>query len=379
MQFNYFGNTGLKVSSMASGKDSAKLTGLADKTFFSIQVSAFALGGWLTYGGTVKGDPVKVVFFPAVDAQDIMKAAFEGGINTFDTAEVYANGQCEIEMGRVIKELGWKREEIVLISKIFFGTGQKHPNQNGLSRKHLIEGTRASLKRLNVEYLDIVFAHRHDPATPMEEIVRGFNFLIDQGLAFYWGTSEWSAAQIEEAHAVARRLNLIAPVAEQCHYSMLHREKFEVEYKPLFEREGYGTTVWSPLESGLLTGKYDEGVSGPRSKRPWSENRTFLLTTSQTTVKELKTPAGEAKLAKIRKLKSVADDLGCTRATLALAWAAKNPHVSTVILGASKPEQVTENLKALEILPKLTKEVLEKIEKILDNTPAQPNTFGRTR
>ncbi|KDE04458.1 voltage-gated potassium channel subunit beta [Microbotryum lychnidis-dioicae p1A1 Lamole] len=337
MQFNYFGNTGLKVS-------------------------AFALGGWLTYGGTVKGDPVK----------DIMKAAFEGGINTFDTAEVYANGQCEIEMGRVIKELGWKREEIVLISKIFFGTGQKHPNQNGLSRKHLIEGTRASLKRLNVEYLDIVFAHRHDPATPMEEIVRGFNFLIDQGLAFYWGTSEWSAAQIEEAHAVARRLNLIAPVAEQCHYSMLHREKFEVEYKPLFEREGYGTTVWSPLESGLLTGKYDEGI--PDDSR-FNTNSEFF----QTTVKELKTPAGEAKLAKIRKLKSVADDLGCTRATLALAWAAKNPHVSTVILGASKPEQVTENLKALEILPKLTKEVLEKIEKILDNTPAQPNTFGRTR
>ncbi|KAK4705334.1 hypothetical protein P7C70_g876, partial [Phenoliferia sp. Uapishka_3] len=325
-----------------------------------LKVSAFSYGGWLTVGGTVKGDPVK----------DIMKTAFDAGINTFDTAEVYSNGQCEIEMGRVIKELGWNRREIVVITKIFFGTGRKDPNQKGLSRKHLKEGMDDCLERLQLDYVDVVFAHRHDASTPMDEIVRGFNAIIDKGQAFYWGTSEWTSAQIEEAIGIANRLGLVAPSCEQPHYSMLHRENFEVGLGDLFKRVNYGTTIWSPLESGLLTGKYNNGI--PKDSR-FTSNADFF----GDTIKALETPAGKAKLEKIRKLGDLAKRLDCEIACLALAWAAVNPNVSTILLGASRPEQVTQNLGALDVIPKLTPEVLAEIETILDNKPKGLATYGR--
>ena len=292
---------------------------------------------------------------------------------TFDTAETYANGSSEVEMGRALKELAWPRDEYVLTTKVFFGTGRKEPNTRGLSRKHIVEGLKSSLARLQTPYVDVVFAHRPDPATPMLEIVEAFTQTIrNLNLAYYWGTSEWSAAQITEAIALAERHNLIAPVVEQPQYNAFHRERFEVEYAPLFEQHGYGTTIWSPLASGLLTGKYNDGI--PKDSR-FATNKAFF----EGTVNELQTEQGKAKLEKVRKLTKIAERLGGTATHLSLAWAAKNPNVSTVILGATKIEQVVDNLKALDLIDKLTPEILEEIEAVLDNKPKGVNTWGRDR
>ncbi|PWN46312.1 putative potassium channel beta subunit protein [Ceraceosorus guamensis] len=329
-----------------------------------LRVSKFSLGGWLTYGGTV--DTAKT--------KEILKVAFENGISTFDTAEVYSGGECEIAMGQAVKELGWRRSDVVLITKIFFGTGSKDPNGRGLSRKHLVEGTDASLERAGLKYWDVIMAHRPDVSVPMHEIVRGFNHLIDTGRCFYWGTSEWTAQQIEEAHGVADKLGLIPPVADQAKYSALHREKIEKEYAPLYKKYGYGLTTWSPLESGLLTGKYNDIAQGkiPDGSRYQTKADTFT-----DTIAKLKTPEGQAKIEKVKGLTKIAESLGTSVAILSLAWAASNPNVSTVILGASKTEQVLENLKALDILPKLTPEVHEQIEKVLANKPEPDATYGR--
>ncbi|KAK3309433.1 NADP-dependent oxidoreductase domain-containing protein [Chaetomium strumarium] len=338
MKFRYLGNTGL-------------------------QVSLFSLGGWLTYGGTQKGDIVK----------QCLQTAWEHGIQTFDTAETYANGASEVEMGRALKELGWPRDEYVLTTKIFFGTGRKEPNTRGLSRKHIVEGLKASLARLQTPYVDVVFAHRPDPATPMLEVVEAFTQVIrNLNLAYYWGTSEWSAAQITEAIGLAEKHNLIAPVVEQPQYNAFHRERFEVEYAPLFRQHGYGTTIWSPLASGLLTGKYNNGI--PEDSR-LATNKGFF----EGTIKELQSEKGQAKIEKVRKLTAIAERLGYNASQLALAWAAKNPNVSTVILGATKVEQIKDNIKALELYDKLTPEIMEEIEGVLENKPQGVNTFGRNR
>ncbi|GJE89546.1 aldo/keto reductase [Phanerochaete sordida] len=325
-----------------------------------LRVPVFSLGGWLTYGQTVKGDPVK----------EIMKIAFENGINMFDTAEGYAAGNSEIEMGRVIRELNLRRSDLIITTKIYFGT-RTGPNDKGLSRKHIIEGTKASLERLGLDYVDVIFAHRPDSTVPMEEVVRAFNWVIEKGWAFYWATSEWSALEIEEAHHVATRLNLIPPIAEQCQHHMLHRERPEKEYAPLYKRYDLGTTVWSALASGLLTGKYNDGV--PADSR-FATHKDFFKDTLDSLTKE----EGLRKLEKVKALTALAEkELGCTTSQLALAWVAKFPTTSTVILGATKPEQLLENIKALEVLPKLTPEVLQKIESILDNKPAPVSTWGR--
>ncbi|KAI5454237.1 hypothetical protein NCC49_004298 [Naganishia albida] len=326
-----------------------------------LRVPVFSLGGWLTLGGTQKGDVVK----------EIMQLAFDNGINMFDSAEGYAEGNSEVEMGRVIKECGWQRSDLIITTKIFFGTGRKDFNSRGLSRKHLIEGLNHSLARLEMEYVDVVFAHRPDDTVPMEEIVRAFDWLINAGKAFYWGTSEWSAQQLQEAHEVAAKHNLIPPTAEQPHYSMMHRERFEVEYHPLFRKYKMGTTTWSPLDSGMLTGKYNEGI--PEDSR-YATNKEFFAET----VKKLKSPEGQAKIEQVKRLTDLAEkSLGCSMTHLALAWVIKNENVSTCILGASKPEQIVDNLKALDVLPKLTPDVMQMIEDILDNKPSHPPTFGR--
>ncbi|KEY68272.1 hypothetical protein S7711_07026 [Stachybotrys chartarum IBT 7711] len=328
-----------------------------------LKVSVFSLGGWLTYGGTQKGSIVK----------DILQTAWNHGIQTFDTAEAYANGACEVEMGQALKELDWPRDEYVLITKIFFGTGRKEPNTRGLSRKHIVEGLKASLARLQTPYVDVVFAHRPDHATPMKEIVEGFTQVIrDLNLAYYWGTSEWSAAQITEATQIAERYNLIAPVVEQPQYNAFHRERFEVEYAPLFNQFNYGTTIWSPLASGLLTGKYNDGV--PEDSR-FATNKDFF----ENTIKELQSEQGKAKIEKVKKLTAIAERLGAKVTHLALAWAASNKNVSTVILGATKIEQIEDNIKAIALLDKLTPEILEEIEGVLDNKPKPTPTFGRDR
>ncbi|KZP04436.1 voltage-gated potassium channel beta-2 subunit [Athelia psychrophila] len=326
-----------------------------------LRVPVFSLGGWLTIGGTVIGDPVK----------DIIKTAFDNGINMFDVAESYAEGKSESELGRVIKELGLRRTDLVITTKLFWGT-RKGPNDAGLSRKHIVEGTKESLQRLQMDYVDVIFAHRSDKDVPMEEVVRAFNFVIDQGWAFYWGTSEWSAREIEEAHHVATRLGLIGPIAEQCQHNMLNRERPEKEYAPIYKKYQTSTTVFSALSSGLLTGKYNDGI--PEGTR-YANHASFF----KSTIKSLSEQDGKDKIRKVQELTKYAasPEIGCTMTHLALAWVAINPNTSTVILGASNPEQVLDNLKALDVIPKLTPEVLAKIDKILGNKPEALQTYGR--
>ncbi|KAJ3293845.1 hypothetical protein HDU79_011874 [Rhizoclosmatium sp. JEL0117] len=316
-----------------------------------LKVSVLSLGGWVTYGGQV-GDDI---------AEQCLKEAYDNGINFFDNAEGYANGKSEIAMGNAIKKFGWKRSSYVISTKIF--RGGEGVNEKGLSRKHIIEGTKASLERLQLDYVDLIFAHRPDVDTPTEEIVRAFNWVIEKGWALHWGTSEWSAEQLTDAHRIAEKLGLIGPLMEQPQYNMFHRERFEKEYAPLYEKHGLGTTIWSPLASGVLTGKYNKEIPAD-SRFALKENPIM-----QNLAAGLETPEGKERLAKVDKLKPIADKLGYSLAQLALAWCIKNPNVSTVITGASKPSQVTENIKALEVVPKLTPEVLEEIEAILVNKP----------
>lgn len=318
-----------------------------------LKVSALSLGAWVTYGGQVGEDA----------AYECMQAAYDAGVNFFDNAEVYANGNAETVMGAVIKKAGWKRSDLVISTKIFWGGDG--PNNSGLSRKHLFEGLHASLKRLQMDYVDLLFCHRPDIHTPVEETVWGMNDIIRQGKAFYWGTSEWSAVQIMEAYAVARREHLIPPLMEQPQYNMFHRERFEAEYARLYPEIGLGTTIWSPLASGLLTGKYNEGI--PEGTRATLEGYEWLR-------EEFESEENQKNIQKVRQMTPIAKELGCSMAQLALAWCLKNPNVSTVITGASKAKQVSENMAALEVVPKLTADVMEQIETILDNKPkAQPD------
>ncbi len=319
-----------------------------------LKVSALSLGAWVTYGEQV-GEQI---------AYDCMQAAIDHGVNFFDNAEAYAGGQAEVVMGNVIQKAGWKRSDLVISTKIFWWGGG--PNDRGLSRKHIIEGTMASLERLQMDYVDLLFCHRPDPDTPMEETVRAMNHLIDRGCAFYWGTSEWSAAQIMEAHGIARREHLIPPLMEQPQYHMFHRERVEVEYARLYSEIGLGTTTWSPLASGLLTGKYNQGI--PDDSRAALQGYEWIR-------KRFESPDAQKDIVKVRQLTEIANDMGYSMAQLALAWCLKNPHVSTVITGASRPEQIVENMKALEAAEALNDEVLDQIEGILDNKPEPAEKF----
>jgi voltage-dependent potassium channel beta subunit len=314
-----------------------------------LQVSALSLGAWITYGGQV-GEQV---------ADECMRAAWDAGVNFFDNAEVYASGEAEKVMGAVIRKNGWRRSDLVVSTKIFWGGDG--PNDRGLSRKHIIEGTDAALRRLGMEYVDLVFCHRPDPRTPIEETVWSMNLLIRQGKAFYWGTSEWSASDIMQAWAVARREHLIPPLMEQPQYNMLHRERVEKEYLHLYEEIGLGTTIWSPLASGLLTGKYAEGKA-PKDSRAALEGYEWLA-------ERLVGEKARADAERVMRLAPIAQDLDCSLAQLALAWCLKNPYVSTVITGASRAEQVRENMKAFDVVPKLTDDVIERIEEALGNKP----------
>ncbi len=314
-----------------------------------LRVSALSFGSWVTFGDQYGEDT----------AYACMTAAFAAGVNFFDNAEAYAHGEAETIMGRVIKRAGWRRSDLVLSTKIFWGGSG--PNDRGLSRKHIFEGLHASLARLDVDYVDLVFCHRPDLHTPLAETVRAMSDLVTSGKAFYWGTSEWSAAQIRQAHAVAAAAGLVPPTMEQPQYNMLTRERVEVEYAPLYEDPGLGTTIWSPLASGILTGKYNDGI--PQDSRLGHERYSWLR-------RILAGEQGERKLRVARETAAVAAELGCTPAQLALAWCLKNPHVSTVITGASRPQQVAENMAALAVVPQLTDEVMAQLETILQNRPA---------
>jgi voltage-dependent potassium channel beta subunit len=310
-----------------------------------LKISELSLGAWVTYGGQV-GEDV---------ATKCMSAAYDAGVNFFDNAEAYAHGNAETVMGNVIKKLRWSRESIIVSSKVFWGG--EGPNDRGLSRKHIYEACRNSLKRLQLDYLDLFFCHRPDPATPIEETVRAMDDLIHQGKVLYWGTSEWSAADIMRAHGVAREYGLTPPQMEQPQYNMLHRDRVEKEYLPLYREIGLGTTIWSPLASGLLSGKYNDGI--PKDTRATLKGYEWLR-------EYVITPQN---IEKVKKLHSIAKELGCTSAQLALAWCLKNPNVSTVITGASRQEQVMENMKAAEVAQKLTSDIMEKIEAVLGNKP----------
>ncbi|MEX1189027.1 MAG: aldo/keto reductase [Bacteroidia bacterium] len=311
-----------------------------------LKISALSLGSWLTFGKQISDDV----------AEELMVAAYENGINFFDNAEIYARGKSEIVMGNILAKQSWSRDSYIVSSKVFWGGDL--PTQTGLSRKHVFEACHAALKRLQVEYLDLYFCHRPDPETPIEETVWAMNDLIRQGKVLYWGTSEWSSQQIMEAFHVARREHLIPPTMEQPQYNMLHRHRFEVEYERIFSEMGYGSTVWSPLASGVLTGKYNDGF--PSDTRLGIEGLEWL--------KEKVITDENIRIS--RALTDVSKDLGTNMPCLALAWCLKNPNVSTVILGGSKKQHLLDNLKALDLVEKLDTQVIERIETILKNKPA---------
>jgi len=289
-------------------------------------------------------------------------------VNFFDNAEAYGSGVAETFMGNIFKKQGRKRQDLVVSTKIFWGG--PGINNRGLSRKHIIEGVNNSLERLQMDYVDLLFCHRPDLQCPIEETVRAMNHVIDHGKAFYWGTSEWTADQITEAHRIADRLGLIPPLMEQPQYNMLHRTRFEKEYARLYTDYGMGTTIWSPLASGLLTGKYTSTTEFPADTRLGLNNQMKwlreALLSGQWGMEEKNL---EVILSKVDGLKDIAKELDVTLAQLALAWTLKNPNVSTVITGASKPSQVVDNMGALKVVPKLTNDVMEKIELVLKNKP----------
>jgi voltage-dependent potassium channel beta subunit len=289
-----------------------------------------------------------------------MDIAYDAGVNFFDNAEVYAAGESERVMGKILSNRNWSRDSYIVSSKVFFGAGAKVPTQKGLHRKHIYEACNQALERLKVEYLDLYFCHRPDKATPIEETVWSMHQLIMAGKILYWGTSEWSAQEIMEAHMFAKQNHLIGPVVEQPQYNMLVRDKVEVEYSQIYKTVGLGTTIWSPLASGLLTGKYLNGIpEGSRLKR---EELGWLA-------ERLMTPENAEK---VKTLHHLALELGTSLPKLGVAWCLKNPNVSTVILGATKEEQLKETLQAAEVLPLLTDEILLKIEEILQNKPIHP-------
>jgi voltage-dependent potassium channel beta subunit len=317
-----------------------------------LQLSVLSYGSWVT-------------FHKQIDeriAEELMSMAYEHGINFFDNAEVYALGESEKLMGRILKKKAWDRTSYTVSSKAFFGWRGKDnkPNQTGLSRKHLTEACHEALHRLQVDYLDIFFCHRPDKHTPIEEVVWAMNHLIQQGKILYWGTSEWSGVEIMEAHRIAGEYRLIGPSVEQPQYNLLEREKVEKEFDMVFRTVGMGTTIWSPLASGLLTGKYNNGI--PEESRfalqgfDWLKDRWMV----------------DDKLAKVKALTDFARELDTPVSTLSIAWTIKNRNVTTAILGATKKEQLAENLKALEVLPQLTPEVMQRIESIMGTAPKLP-------
>lgn len=319
-----------------------------------LKVSEFAFGSWVTFAKQVDTG----------NATSMMAAAYDAGVNFFDNAEGYEAGRSEVVMGEALKSLGWSRDSYIVSSKVFWG-GAK-PTQRGLSRKHVTDACHAALRRLQVDYLDLYFCHRPDIDTPVEETVRAMHDLVTQGKVLYWGTSQWSAQQITEAHGVARALGITPPTMEQPQYNIFERAKVEGEFLPLYDRFGLGTTIWSPLASGLLTGKYANGIpEGSRASLPGYE---WLKD-------EVASERGKRMVAQAGALGKLAADAGLSLAHMALLWCLRNPHVSTVILGASRLDQLTSNLAALDHKAGMTPELVEKIEAVVQNRPAGPERY----
>jgi voltage-dependent potassium channel beta subunit len=314
-----------------------------------LKVSEFSFGSWVTFGTQIDLKP----------SMDLMACAYEQGVNFFDNAEVYAAGESERLMGEALKKLGWTRDTYIVSSKVFWG-GPK-PTQRGLSRKHVFDACHAALKRLQVDYLDLYFCHRPDPETPVEETVLAMNDLMRQGKVLYWGTSEWSAAQIMQAHAAAEKYSVVGPAMEQPEYNLFQREKVEAEFRPLYKSYGLGTTIWSPLASGLLTGKYEQGL--PKDTRVHLPGYEWLKA-------RFESEEGRMRIQQAKELRLLGEANGLSLTHLSLLWCLQNPNVSTVILGASKISQLQDNLKALDHKKKLTPELVEQIERIVKTKPA---------
>ncbi len=308
-----------------------------------LKVSELSFGSWVTYGNQMGADA----------ARECMAAAYDGGVNFFDNAEVYAKGESERIMGDVLKKAGWRRASYIVSTKFFWGIHDGPNEKSTLNRKYLMQAIDGSLARLSLDYVDLVFCHRADPDTPLEETVFAMSEIVSSGKAHYWGTSEWTAAEIAAAWHIADKHHLHKPVMEQPQYNLFHRERVEHEYARLYADLGLGTTIWSPLASGLLTGKYNDGV--PADSRGAVKGYEWLA-------ERLTDPA---KIAKVKLLAPVACDLGCTLGQMSLAWCLKNPNVSTVITGASRVAQVHENLKAQDVVGKLTPDVMARIDAIL--------------
>lgn len=299
-------------------------------------ISEISFGSWITFGSSLDLNGIK----------KCIRIAFDNGVNFFDNAEVYGSGASELLMGEVLRD--YRREDLVVSTKIFWGG--EGTNDVGLSRKHLVEGAKNSLRRLQLDYVDILFCHRPDPNTPIEETVRAMDSIIRSGLAYYWGTSEWKASDIDEACRIAHEIHATPPSVEQPEYNLFRRERVEKEYDFLYDKYGIGTTIWSPLDSGILTGKYNEGIpSGSRLQRH----------------EELRKRLTETKIEKVKALSTIAKELNCSLAQLAIAWCLKNPNVSSVITGATQPQQVIENLQAIQVKTLLTDDVVRKIERIV--------------
>jgi voltage-dependent potassium channel beta subunit len=307
-----------------------------------LKLSVLSFGSWVTFHHQLGNET----------ALECMQAAWEAGVNFFDNAEVYAGGKSETIMGETVRELGWPRESFVISTKLYWGLHDSANTKNTLNRKYLMHAIDGSLERLGLDFVDLLFCHRPDPETPVEETVWAMSDIIAQGKAHYWGTSEWPAEAIEEAYQVAERYNLRKPVMEQPQYNLLWRDRVETEYAPLYEKYGMGTTVWSPLASGALTGKYLDGV--PDDSRAALPGYEWLR-------EHILTPENDEK---VRRVLEIADELGCTPAQLAIAWCAKNPRVSTVITGASRVEQVRDNMGALDVIPRMTDEVMKRLDTI---------------
>ena len=315
-----------------------------------LKVSRLSLGSWLTFGKFIE-DGI---------AEKLMHYAYNEGVNFFDNAEIYARGQSELVMGKILKKSNWSRDSFIVSSKVFFGSGGQLPTQKGLNRKHVFEACHQALNRLQVDYLDLYFCHRPDKSTPIEETVWSMHNLITQGKILYWGTSEWSAQEIMEAHMFAKQNHLIGPVVEQPEYNMFARKKVEVEFGQLYKGVGLGTTIWSPLASGVLTEKYLSKF--PKGTRLGADGLEWLKEKNLT----------EDRLEKVRSLHELAKEIGLSLPKMSLIWCLKNRDVSTVILGASKLSQLKENLSSIEDIEMVNESVMERIHTILDNTPESP-------
>lgn len=337
-----------EISSMSTNSKSDVVISYRNLGKTGLRVSQFGLGTWVTFGSQISDEV----------AEDILTLAYQSGINLFDTAEVYAAGKAEITLGKILKKKKWRRSSYIVTTKLYWGG--RAETEKGLSRKHIIEGVKGSLERLQLDYVDIVFANKPDAHTPMEEIVRAFTHLINKDLAFYWGTSRWNSMEIMEAYSVARQFNLIPPICEQAEYHLFQRDEVEIHLPDIYSRIGLGTMTWSPLACGLLTGKYEDGI--PAHSRASLKGYTWLKD-------KISCEEGIKKQEKVKELRILAEKLGCSLSQLSIAWCVKNESVNCILLGASSSEQLYENIQALQIVPKLTFVVLNEIEKILGNKP----------